>query len=87
MLPGPPLRFLLPYDPGAEKTSMAGLFNELTRGDFDRCLVVSPGNLAARFEGRFRDGVHLVEVSDLMRHLVKEICSNSTRRCFLGARL
>ncbi|GHO67432.1 helicase [Ktedonobacter sp. SOSP1-52] len=27
---------------------------------------------ADRFEGRFRDGVHKVEVSDLMRHLVKE---------------
>ncbi|GLV56341.1 RNA helicase [Dictyobacter sp. S3.2.2.5] len=25
-----------------------------------------------RFEGRFRDGVHRVDVSDLMRHLVKE---------------
>lgn len=25
-----------------------------------------------RFEGRFRDGVHKVDVSDLMRHLVKE---------------
>jgi SNF2 family DNA or RNA helicase len=27
---------------------------------------------ADRFEGRFRDGVHAVDVSDLMRHLVKE---------------
>jgi hypothetical protein len=27
---------------------------------------------ADRFEGRFRDGVHRVDVSDLMRHLVKE---------------
>jgi SNF2 family DNA or RNA helicase len=27
---------------------------------------------ADRFEGRFRDGVHHVDVSDLMRHLVKE---------------
>src|SRR6185436_12422437 len=25
-----------------------------------------------RFEGRFRDGVHQVEVSDLMRRMVKE---------------
>lgn len=25
-----------------------------------------------RFEGRFRDGVHRVEVSDLMRRMVKE---------------
>ena len=86
MLPRQPFGFLLPDDPGAGKTSMAGLFiKELTRGDFDRCLVVSPGSLAARFEGRFRHGVHQVEVSDLMRLLVKEIGSNSTRRrCFLG---
>ena len=55
---------------------MAGLFiKELTRGDFDRCLVVSPGSLAARFEGRFSDGVHQVEVSRLMRRLVNEIRS------------
>jgi SNF2 family DNA or RNA helicase len=27
---------------------------------------------ADRFEGRFRDGVHKVDVSDMMRHLVKE---------------
>jgi superfamily II DNA or RNA helicase len=27
---------------------------------------------ADRFEGRFRDGVHKVDVSDLMRHLLKE---------------
>src|SRR4030095_16876243 len=26
----------------------------------------------ARFEGRFRDGVHQVDVSDLMRRMVKE---------------
>jgi hypothetical protein len=52
MLPRQPLRFLLPDDPGAGKTSMAGLFiKELTRGDFDRCLVVSPGSLAARLRG------------------------------------
>lgn len=83
------VRFPAAGRPGAGKTSMAGLFiKELTRGDFDRCLVVSPGSPAARFEGRFRHGVHQVEVSDLMRRLVKEIRSNSTRRrCFLGARL
>jgi hypothetical protein len=85
MLPRQPLRFLLPANPGAGKMSMAGLFiMELTRGDFDRCLVVSPGSLAARFG----DGVHQVEVSDLVRRLVKKIRSNSTRRRgFLGAGL
>jgi hypothetical protein len=51
MLPRQPFGFLLPDDPGAGKTTMAGLFiKELTRGDFDRCLVVSLGSLAARFE-------------------------------------
>jgi hypothetical protein len=51
MLPCQPFGFLLPDDPGAGKTTMAGLFiKELTRGDFDRCLVVSLGSLAARFE-------------------------------------
>jgi hypothetical protein len=27
-----------------------------------------------RFEGRFRDGVHAADVSDLMRRMVKETC-------------
>ena len=35
-----------------------------------------------RFEGRFRDGVHKVDVSDIMRHLVKE-----QLRKFDGSRL
>jgi SNF2 family DNA or RNA helicase len=30
------------------------------------------GTLRARFEGRFRDGVHVSDTSDLMRRLVKE---------------
>ena len=33
---------------------------------------------ADRFEGRFRDGVHTVDVSDLMRRLPKEQLSSST---------
>jgi hypothetical protein len=88
MLPRQPLRFLLPDLPGAGKTRMAGLFiKELTRGGFDRCLVVSPGSLAARFEGRFSDGVHQVEVSRLMRRLVNEIRSiRPDAAHFLGAR-
>jgi hypothetical protein len=47
MLPRQPLRFLLADDPGAGKTIMAGLFIKelLIRGDLQRCLVVSPGNL------------------------------------------
>jgi hypothetical protein len=37
--------------------------------DFQLFLALLDGD---RFEGRFRDGVHLVEVSDLMRRMVKE---------------
>jgi superfamily II DNA or RNA helicase len=37
--------------------------------DFQLFLALLDGD---RFEGRFRDGVHLVEISDLMRRMVKE---------------
>ncbi|GAC1636433.1 MAG: hypothetical protein NVS4B11_38960 [Ktedonobacteraceae bacterium] len=37
--------------------------------DFQLFLRLLDGD---RFEGKFRDGVHKVDVSDLMRHLVKE---------------
>jgi superfamily II DNA or RNA helicase len=37
--------------------------------DFQRFLALLDSD---RFEGRFRDGVHQVEVSDLMRRMVKE---------------
>lgn len=37
--------------------------------DFQLFLALLDGD---RFEGRFRDGVHVVEVSDLMRRMVKE---------------
>src|SRR5262249_37247657 len=37
--------------------------------DFQLFLALLDGD---RFEGRFRDGVHQVEVSDLMRRMVKE---------------
>ena len=51
MLPRQPLRFLQPDDPGAGKTSMAGLFiKELTRSDFDRVSLSHPraSRLASR---------------------------------------
>jgi superfamily II DNA or RNA helicase len=52
MLPRQPLRFLLADDPGAGKTIMSGLFiKELkVRGDLNRCLIVSPGNLAEQWQ-------------------------------------
>jgi hypothetical protein len=37
--------------------------------DFQLFLALLDGD---RFEGRFRDGVHQVDVSDLMRRMVKE---------------
>ncbi|MDR0663567.1 MAG: DEAD/DEAH box helicase, partial [Spirochaetaceae bacterium] len=52
MLPRQPLRFLLADDPGAGKTIMSGLLiKELkVRGDLNRCLIVSPGNLAEQWQ-------------------------------------
>ena len=47
-----PLRFLLADDPGAGKTIMSGLLiKELkVRGDLNRCLIVSPGNLVEQWQ-------------------------------------
>ncbi|MGC8477639.1 MAG: DEAD/DEAH box helicase [Acetobacteraceae bacterium] len=52
MLPRQPLRFLLADDPGAGKTIMAGLLIKelLIRGDLDRCLIVTPGNLVEQWQ-------------------------------------
>jgi SNF2 family DNA or RNA helicase len=52
MLPRQPLRFLLADDPGAGKTIMAGLLIKelLIRGDLERCLIVSLGNLVERWQ-------------------------------------
>lgn len=52
MLPRQPLRFLLADDPGAGKTIMTGLFIKelMLRGDLQRCLIVSPGNLTEQWQ-------------------------------------
>ena len=52
MLPRQPLRFLLADDPGAGKTIMAGLLIKelLIRGDVERCLIVTPGNLVEQWQ-------------------------------------
>jgi superfamily II DNA or RNA helicase len=52
MLSRQPLRFLLADDPGAGKTIMTGLFIKelLLRGDLQRCLIVSPGNLTEQWQ-------------------------------------
>ncbi|MCL1994399.1 MAG: DUF3883 domain-containing protein [Spirochaetes bacterium] len=52
MIPRQPLRFLLADDPGAGKTIMSGLFIKelIVRGDLNRCLIVSPGNLVEQWQ-------------------------------------
>jgi superfamily II DNA or RNA helicase len=52
MLSRQPLRFLLADDPGAGKTVMSGLLiKELkVRGDLERCLIISPGNLVEQWQ-------------------------------------
>lgn len=52
MLPRHPLRYLLADDPGSGKTIMTGLFIKelIARGDLQRCLIVSPGNLAEQWQ-------------------------------------
>ena len=48
--------------------------------DFQLFMALIDGD---RFEGRFRDGVHAADVSDLMRRMVKEnlLKFDGTRRC------
>lgn len=52
MLPRQPLRFLLADDPGSGKTIMSGLLIKelITRGDVQRCLIVSPGSLVEQWQ-------------------------------------
>ena len=47
--------------------------------DFQLFMALLDGD---RFEGKFRDGVHIADASDLMRRMVKEHCSSSTARRF-----
>jgi hypothetical protein len=51
--------------------------------DFQLFMALLDGD---RFEGRFRDGVHVVNASDLMRRLVKEAAVPGAIgiRCFLS---
>lgn len=52
MLPKQPLRFLIADDPGSGKTIMTGLFIKelIIRGDINRCLIVTPGNLTEQWQ-------------------------------------
>ncbi len=61
MLPRQPLRFLLADDPGAGKTIMSGLFIKelMLRGDLQRCLIVTPGNLIEQWQDELYQRFHL----------------------------
>lgn len=61
MLPRQPLRFLLADDPGAGKTIMTGLLIKelMLRGDLQRCLIVSPGNLTEQWQDELWQKFHL----------------------------
>ena len=72
MLPRQPLRFLLADDPGAGKTIMAGLLIKelLARGDLERCLIVTPGNLVEQWQDELGEKFGL-EFSILTRDLIE----------------
>lgn len=61
MLPQHPLRYLLADDPGSGKTIMTGLLIKelIARGDLQRCLIVSPGNLAEQWQDELLSRFHL----------------------------
>ena len=60
MLPRQPLRFLLADDPGAGKTIMAGLLIRelILRGDVERCVIVTPANLAEQWQDELSEKFH-----------------------------
>ena len=62
MLSRQPLRFLLADDPGAGKTIMTGLLIKelMVRGDLERCLVVTPGNLVEQWQDELSQKFGLV---------------------------
>jgi len=62
MLGKQPLRYLLADDPGAGKTIMTGLLIKelLIRGDLQRCLIVSPGNLVEQWQDELNRRFHIV---------------------------
>ena len=72
MLPRQPLRFLLADDPGAGKTIMAGLLIKelLARGDLERCLIVTPGNLVEQWQDELGEKFGL-EFDTLTRDLIE----------------
>jgi superfamily II DNA or RNA helicase len=57
MLPRQPLRYVLADDPGAGKTIMAGLYMRelMLRGDLERCLIISPGNLVEQWQDELQE--------------------------------
>jgi superfamily II DNA or RNA helicase len=61
MLPRIPLRYILADDPGAGKTIMTGLYIKelIARGDLQRCLIVTPGNLVEQWQEELYSKFHL----------------------------
>lgn len=61
MLPRIPLRYILADDPGAGKTIMTGLYIKemMARGDLQRCLIVTPGNLVEQWQDELYSKFHL----------------------------
>lgn len=61
MLPKIPLRYILADDPGAGKTIMTGLYIKemISRGDLQRCLIVTPGNLVEQWQDELYSKFHL----------------------------
>jgi len=71
----PARRSRAPHPPGVALVSVQWFGSEakelVARGDLQRCLIVCPGS----FVGRFRDGVHTADCSDLTRRMVKKFTS------------
>ena len=58
----------VPYTLSEEEARLYKVVTDYVREEFNRAALLD----GDRFEGRFRDGVHVADVSDLMRRMVKE---------------
>lgn len=84
MLRRQPLRFLLADDPGAGKTIMTGLLIKelLIRGDLQRCLIVTPGNLVEQWQEELNNKFHLpFEIMTITLWAASTGMQRNTRLC------
>ena len=92
MIPRQPLRFLLADDPGAGKTIMSGLLIKelIIRGDLERSLIVSPGNLVEQWQDELYNKFQL-EFEILTNDMIKSSVSGNPfcdqKKPYLIARL